>query len=68
MGGLLTAHFWLYFGKTKGDFMDDYRPIITQEEWEQFVQEFGLELAVTKTDDVDDFFQRLENDFDGSPW
>ena len=48
--------------------MDDYRPIITQEEWEQFVKEFGLELAVTKTDDVDDFFQRLENDFDGSPW
>ena len=48
--------------------MDDYRPIITQEEWEQFVQEFGLELAVTKPDDVDDFFQRLENDFDGSPW
>ena len=48
--------------------MDDYRPIITQEEWEQFIQEFGLELAVTKTDDADEFFRRLENDFDGAPW
>ena len=48
--------------------MDDYRPIITQEEWEQFVQEFGLELAVAKPDDDDDFFSKLENDFDGNPW
>ena len=47
--------------------MDDYRPIITQEEWEQFVQEFGLEQEL-KNDDVEDFFQRLDNDFDGSPW
>jgi hypothetical protein len=45
--------------------MDDYRPIITPEEWEQFVQEFGLE----KYDDADDFFRRLKNDtFDGVPW
>ena len=60
MGSLLTAHFWLYFGKTKGDFMDDYRPIITPEEWEQFVQEFGLEVEQTKTDDDEDFFRRLK--------
>lgn len=45
--------------------MDDYRPIITQEEWEQFVQEFGLEVEQTKIDDDDDFFSRLS---DGSPW
>ena len=60
MGSLLTAHFLLYFGKTKGDFMDDYRPIITQEEWEQFVQEFGLEVEQTKIDDDEDFFRRLK--------
>ena len=48
--------------------MDDYRPIITQEEWEQFIQEFGLEQEL-KYDDADDFFQRLENDtFDGVHW
>lgn len=48
--------------------MDDYRPIITQEEWEQFIQEFGLEQEL-KCDDADDFFQRLENDtFDGVHW
>jgi len=46
--------------------MDDYRPIITQEEWEQFVQEFGLEVEQTKTDDADDFFRRLENE--GGNW
>ena len=41
--------------------MDDYRPIITPEEWEQFVQEFGLELAVVNNDDTDDdFFRRLK--------
>lgn len=48
--------------------MDDYRPIITQEEWEQFVQEFGLERELIKPDTDDDFFSRLDNDFDGSPW
>lgn len=48
--------------------MDDYRPIITQEEWEQFIKEFGLEKELVKPDNDDDFFQRLENDFDGSPW
>lgn len=48
--------------------MDDYKPIITPEEWEQFVQEFGLEVEVIKNDDADDFFRRLENDFDGAPW
>lgn len=47
--------------------MDDYRPIITPEEWEQFVQEFGLEVEQTKIDDADDFFLRLKND-DGSSW
>lgn len=46
--------------------MDDYKPIITQEEWEQFVQEFELELDVVKNDDADDLFRRLEND--GAPW
>jgi len=47
--------------------MDDYRPIITQEEWEQFVQEFGLEVEQTKSDDDDDdFFRRLENE--GGNW
>lgn len=40
--------------------MDDYRPIITPEEWEQFVQEFGLEVEQTKTDDDEDFFRRLK--------
>ena len=49
--------------------MDDYKPIITQEEWEQFIQEFGLEQELIKCDDADDFFQRLENDtFDGVHW
>lgn len=48
--------------------MDDYRPIITQEEWEQFIQEFGLEQEL-KLDDADDFFQRLDNDaFEGGNW
>lgn len=45
--------------------MDDYKPIITQEEWEQFIQEFGLEREL-KNDDAEDFFRRLEND--GAPW
>jgi hypothetical protein len=48
--------------------MDDYRPIITPEEWEQFVQEFGLERELIKPDTDDDFFSRLENDFDGNQW
>lgn len=48
--------------------MDDYKPIITQEEWEQFIQEFGLELEVVKHDDAEDFFQRLNDSFDGGNW
>ena len=47
--------------------MDDYRPIITPEEWEQFVQEFGLEVEQTKTDDDEDFFRRLGG-FEGGNW
>ena len=46
--------------------MGDYKPIITQEEWEQFVQEFGLEKEV-QIDDSADFFSRL-SEFDGGNW
>ena len=47
--------------------MDDYKPIITQEEWEQFIQEFGLEQEL-KHDDAEDFFQRLNDSFEGGNW
>ena len=68
MGSLLTAHFWLYFGKLKGDFMGDYKPIITQEEWEQFIQEFGLEREIQLDDDAE-FFHRLDDSpFEGGNW
>ena len=41
------------------DNQEEKEPLCTQEEWEQFVQEFGLEVEQTKTDDADDFFRRL---------
>lgn len=47
--------------------MDDYKPIITQEEWEQFIQEFGLE-QLPKNDDAEDFFQRLNDAYEGGNW
>lgn len=46
--------------------MGDYKPIITQEEWEQFIQEFGLEQEI-KNDDAEDFFRRL-GEFEGGNW
>ena len=48
--------------------MDDYQPNITPEEWEQFIQEFGLEQEI-ELDDSADFFRRLEDDsFIGGNW
>lgn len=47
--------------------MDDLEPVITEEEWNEFVQEFNLETLeeperkTTYTQDMDDFFSRLEN-------
>lgn len=47
--------------------MDDLEPVITEEEWNEFVQEFNLEpldepeRKSTSTQDMDDFFSRLEN-------
>ena len=48
--------------------MDDLEPMITEEEWNEFVQEFNLETLeepekkiTTATQDMDDFFSRLEN-------
>lgn len=48
--------------------MGDYKPIITQEEWEQFIQEFGLEQEA-QYDEAADFFRRLEDhEFEGGNW
>ena len=49
--------------------MGDYKPIITQEEWEQFIQEFGLEREI-QLDDAAEFFHRLGEDspFEGGNW
>ncbi len=46
--------------------MDDLEPMITEEEWNEFVQEFNLEIKdepekKTDTLSMDDFFSRLEN-------
>lgn len=49
--------------------MEDLEPVITEEEWNEFVQEFNLEIkddpekqiTTATTQDVDDFFFRLGN-------
>lgn len=49
--------------------MEDLEPVITEEEWNEFVQEFNLEIkddpenkiTTSATQDVDDFFFRLQN-------
>ena len=48
--------------------MDDLEPVITEEEWNEFVEEWNLETLEepekkrsSATLDMDDFFSRLEN-------
>lgn len=48
--------------------MEDLEPVITEEEWNEFVQEFNLETLEEPgkkhsddTLDMDDFFSRLES-------
>lgn len=48
--------------------MDDLEPMITEEEWNEFIQEFNLEIKddpeknhSDDTLDMDDFFSRLES-------
>lgn len=49
--------------------MEDLEPVITEEEWNEFVQEFNLaplddpekQTTSADTQDVDDFFFRLQN-------
>ena len=47
-----------------GELMEDIEPMITEEEWQEFLTEFNLELEEHLEDrktDVDDFFARLED-------
>lgn len=49
--------------------MEDLEPVITEDEWNEFLQEFNLEInddpekqiTTATTQDVDDFFFRLQN-------
>lgn len=49
--------------------MEDLEPVITEDEWNEFAQEFNLEsldepekqITTATTQDVDDFFFRLQN-------
>ena len=50
--------------------MDDLEPVITEEEWNEFVQEFNLETVEepekkrsSSALDMDDFFARLESNW-----
>ena len=50
--------------------MDDLEPVITEEEWNEFVEEWNLETLEepekkrsSATLDMDDFFSRLENNW-----
>ena len=71
MDSLHTIHFFVILKLTKtGELMEDIEPMITEEEWQEFLTEFNLELEEHLEDrktDVDDFFDRLSS-LEDSNW